>query len=477
MELTFVAQWLNTSWAGIDEAVARLVHGLYLLGGGFMTFLMNAISITAKWGLPLILLSLALCFVQKTRKMGVVMLLSLLAGVLITNVAIKPLVLRPRPYSFEGSIFQEYWLLTGQSVEHDFSFPSGHETAAAAWAMGTLFYLIHEKKNHWVKTLLLILYMVLMGISRIYLSVHYFTDVLAAMIVGTVSGGIGLGLSGLIPRVFYDLGKKKDPEDILKMGAASEVKVLPDDLRNQLEKVAEDTYRLTDEDVNVYFLKGTESFAAIDSGYGNLPLKAVGSFLGVQEGIELLTHGHIDHVLGADQMKSYLHARDLKLFSQHTAKEFLKENGRAVKTYEQPAFLDREHDLGKRVVDYMYTPGHTQGSCVVIDPKTKSVFAGDSLNKVVWLGLEESSSVRVYLRSLKELKKRMEREDLVNIFPGHGRECYGMEFLEDAIATCESILACEDPASVYEWKDLGPCKGWMTKGIEFSIIWQKKEEE
>ena len=177
MQLTALALWLNTAFAGFDEAVATAIHQLYVAAGWFFTPFLSFVSLLGKGGIFLILLSIALMLFRKTRRYGTTMLLALAIGALVTNVCFKPLVARPRPYTHDGSIFQQYWEMLGKHTESDKSFPSGHMTAAMAASLAV--FLRGNKKVSWTA----LLFALAMGVSRIYLSVHYATDVLGGVTV------------------------------------------------------------------------------------------------------------------------------------------------------------------------------------------------------------------------------------------------------------------------------------------------------
>ncbi len=198
MELTAIAAWLNTACAGMDAAVTGAVHGLYTLAGGFFTPLAFLMDLLGKGGALLIALSVVLMFFPRTRRVGTVMLLALGVGALITNLALKPLVYRPRPYTHEGSIYHQVWLLVGQHMESDFAFPSGHTTAAMASM--TAIFLTCPKKKSWTA----FIFAALMGISRIYLGVHYFTDVLGGIIAGLIGAIVAYYIAKLLPKVYYE---------------------------------------------------------------------------------------------------------------------------------------------------------------------------------------------------------------------------------------------------------------------------------
>lgn len=195
--LTAIAAWLNTACASFDESVAVAVHKLYETAPGFFTPFLNFISLLGKGGAFLILFSMCLMLFRPTRRYGTAMLLGLAIGALITNLLAKPLVARPRPYTWEGSVYQKFWMDLGQHTESDKSFPSGHMTAAMAFS--TALFLRGNRKVSWT----IFLFAFAMGVSRIYLSVHYATDVLGGLVIGGVGGAAGYIISLHLPEKYY----------------------------------------------------------------------------------------------------------------------------------------------------------------------------------------------------------------------------------------------------------------------------------
>ena len=123
-----------------------------------------------------IVLGLLLLCRRSTRKAGAAALLALALGFLCTNLGLKPLVSRPRP-----------WLALAELVplvaEHDpNSFPSGH--TCAAFAAGVAWLMTLPRK--WGR--IAVTAAVCMGLSRLYVGVHYPCDVLAGALVGTLCG-------------------------------------------------------------------------------------------------------------------------------------------------------------------------------------------------------------------------------------------------------------------------------------------------
>ena len=123
-----------------------------------------------------IVLGILLLFFPKTRKLGLLTLGSMLIGFLITNICLKNLVARPRPYT------QRPDLTILVKEPHDWSFPSGHTTASFAFAFAFYFGLEHKKYSIPVFVLV-----ALIAFSRLYVGVHYPTDVLGGLLTGTLS--------------------------------------------------------------------------------------------------------------------------------------------------------------------------------------------------------------------------------------------------------------------------------------------------
>ncbi len=90
--------------------------------------------------------------------------------IFLINQLLKRIIQRPRPEGFR--IIQE----------SGYSFPSGHSMVSMAF-YGLFLYLIHKKVKNpyikWASTILLTTLVILIGISRIYLGVHYASDVIA----------------------------------------------------------------------------------------------------------------------------------------------------------------------------------------------------------------------------------------------------------------------------------------------------------
>lgn len=130
-------------------------------------------------GIIWILLAAVLLLIPKTRKTGAILTAALCIDLILCNGLLKNLFARVRPYDVNTSV----QLLIAKPA--DFSFPSGH-TAAAFTAVAAL-YFAGEKKM-WKPVLALA---VIIALTRLYLYVHYPTDILGGIAVGMTAGYLG----------------------------------------------------------------------------------------------------------------------------------------------------------------------------------------------------------------------------------------------------------------------------------------------
>ena len=204
MEMTAAAAWLNTTFANFDQSITTAVHRLYESCGSWMTPVMELISLLGKGGIALIVLSLVLLVIRKTRRFGTAMILGLAIGAVVVNLWLKVVIARPRPYADINGFYYPLWQMMGSHTESDYSFPSGHTNAAFACMVPA--FLLGKKSWSW----LCLLFAFLMGVSRIYLVVHYPSDVLGGLIMGTLAGLLGVLIMKHLPEKWYSWSLKKE---------------------------------------------------------------------------------------------------------------------------------------------------------------------------------------------------------------------------------------------------------------------------
>ena len=141
----------------------------------FLDLLMVVITKLGNGGAVWIAIGVFLLFFKKRRRVGVAILLGLLMGLLIGNLGIKNLVARPRPCAINTAVE----LLIPYPSEY--SFPSGH--TLSSFIASTVIFL--NSKRYGVYAYVLAS---LIAFSRLYLYVHFPTDIIGGVVLGLLLG-------------------------------------------------------------------------------------------------------------------------------------------------------------------------------------------------------------------------------------------------------------------------------------------------
>ena len=136
-------------------------------------------------------LLLVLLCIPKTRKAAVIGAATLLMTYIITNLCLKPLVARVRPYEVVEGLTR---IIEKQS---DRSFPSGHTANSMAvgvilWKISQSYEKLVDKKLYFPKAAgwFVLVLSILIGLSRLYVGVHYPTDVLGGAMIAIVDAAV-----------------------------------------------------------------------------------------------------------------------------------------------------------------------------------------------------------------------------------------------------------------------------------------------
>jgi len=152
------------------------------------TWFWRGVTFLGNGGWFWIALGIALLFFKKTRFAGLTALLSLLLCFLITNLLLKNLVARPRPYEEISA------LIPLIAKPTDYSFPSGHACASFASAF---MYIRTLPRRYGVMTIVLAS---MIAFSRLYLGVHYPSDILGGIAVAAFGSWLVSHFAGKICR-------------------------------------------------------------------------------------------------------------------------------------------------------------------------------------------------------------------------------------------------------------------------------------
>jgi undecaprenyl-diphosphatase len=178
--------------ATFDEAFRSFIHSY---SSPLLTQALMIVSFTGKVAFLLCLGTIVtIFFIYFRRYRWLIVFLSTMAGEIVLELSLKAAYLRARP----GPYF-------GLPAAESFSFPSGHALGSICF-YGILAWLFLEKMTAcWVRvavTVGVILWIVLIGFSRIYLGFHYPSDVAAGFFVGMIWTSAVIAMDRLIGRRF-----------------------------------------------------------------------------------------------------------------------------------------------------------------------------------------------------------------------------------------------------------------------------------
>lgn len=154
----------------MDLSILYTINSIH---NNVMDNIMKTITILGDAGILWIVIALILLFNVKTRKCGILIIIAMVIGLIIGNIILKNLIARPRPFSLDESI----QLLIPKPI--DYSFPSCH--TMASFEAAVIIFLYNKKWG-----ILAIAIAILIGFSRMYLFVHYPSDVLFGAILGCI---------------------------------------------------------------------------------------------------------------------------------------------------------------------------------------------------------------------------------------------------------------------------------------------------
>ncbi len=216
----------------------------------------------------------------------------------------------------------------------------------------------------------------------------------------------------------------------------------------------------------MYLVEGSESALLVDTGVGVGSLKEQVDKLTNKPVTVVLTHGHVDHAMGASDFdKVYLSHADMPVYAIHSLMDVRRGYvAGAVTTGADPGLISRvqesdflppkvaesflplsggmRFDLGDISAEIFDAAGHTPGSVAVLIPEEEMLILGDSCNAFTFLFDDFCPSVAEYRENLLRLRAQTEGRYSRCLF-SHGLGDGCAEMIDNVIAVCDDILAGE----------------------------------
>lgn len=232
------------------------------------------------------------------------------------------------------------------------------------------------------------------------------------------------------------------------------------ELRFRAERVSEHITRIyAFSSELMYLVEGDREAALLDSGSGIGFVRPFVEKLTTKPIKVLLTHGHVDHAMGASEFPTgsvYISQKDAYIYREHCTHEFRRKSlflmGEEGKNITENDFtpvvpIEKYHDLvegdffdlGGISIEIYACPGHTKGSLVMLMPEERILLLGDACNGYTFMFQDYSLSIEDYHASLIEIKNKLEGK-YDQVLASHGNGELAHEVISENIFLCENIL-------------------------------------
>lgn len=211
----------------------------------------------------------------------------------------------------------------------------------------------------------------------------------------------------------------------------------------RVKPLMDGVYAISSSIVETYLVVGQRGALLVDTAYGFEDLSAVVREITALPLTVINSHGHIDHTGGNFYFNApvCIHEADVEVYRRHNEPTFHRHMEKSLKLFDRIIFwrtllpkdperndsrrasFDNWHlihegdrfDLGGVTAQILEIPGHTPGSVAVLFPEKRLMITSDGANPGTYLFLPESTTLSVYIESLKKLKSY----DYDSILTGH----------------------------------------------------------
>ena len=227
----------------------------------------------------------------------------------------------------------------------------------------------------------------------------------------------------------------------------------------------------------LYFVTGQDRGLLMDTNLGVGHLKALVDSLTDKPYEVVITHGHIDHALGAPEYeKVYMNHSDIPIYQAMCPMEerigYLQANlGPAFEDYgfEENDFVQPEpnkyfedledemiFDLGGIHVQIISFPGHTPGSMALLIQEDRILITGDACNDSTFLFDEYTSTVEDYRAQVLRVKNRLDGQ-FDRVFICHHAIETGADLLDNMIRVCDDVMEGRSDDLPFHFRGIQAC--------------------
>lgn len=209
----------------------------------------------------------------------------------------------------------------------------------------------------------------------------------------------------------------------------------------------------------MYLVEGDREAVLLDSGSGIGFVRPFVEKLTTKPIKVLLTHGHVDHAMGASEFPTesvYISQKDAYIYREHCTHEFRseafllmgeKEINITENDFTPVVPIENYHDLaegdifdlGSISIEIYACPGHTKGSLVMLMPEERILLLGDACNGYTFMFQDYSLPIEDYHASLIGIKNKLEGK-YDRVLASHGNGELAHEVIDENILLCENLL-------------------------------------